>query len=120
MQLLLRFKPERKFIIDEDGYLVLNSRSLTGGWIVICSAEGTESLSSFFGYNIRSVMSWEPSPVPNTGSDMMITANHVTDPSGNTKVTYSKHWIDEDNDLVNATVSDDGEYNCYFKRKGAV
>ena len=39
---------------------------------------GTTSLSSYFGYYIKSIMSWE--------GEVMITANHITDPYGTTKV----------------------------------
>jgi hypothetical protein len=76
---------------------------------VICSAEGTTELSSYFGYTIKSVMSWE--------GGTMVTSNYVTDPSGCTKVTLSKHWIEGDT-LVNATISEtDGEYNVWFVRR---
>ena len=82
-KLFLRWRPERKFTINEDGYLELNSKSMLGGWIVLCSAPGTEQIGSYFGYKIRTVMSWE--------GDTMIAANHVTDPSGTTQITLSKH-----------------------------
>lgn len=75
---------------------------------VICSAEGTAEKSSFFGYQILSVMSWE--------GNKMVTSNHVTDPSGGTKVTLSKHWM-ENGIVVNQTVSETGgEYKIWFKK----
>ena len=158
-KLLLRWKAERKFVMGEDGHLVLHSKALTGGWIgerppaaprggdglwcagagwgcdrgsrarrpppptaahrcaerrlrrafaVISSAEGTTEVSSYFGYTIRSVMSWE--------GEMLITSNHVTDPSGCTKVTLSQHWLEGDT-LVNETVSEtDGAYKVWFNK----
>jgi len=105
-KLLLRWKAERKFHVGGDGHLVLSSKSLTGGWIIISSAEGTTEVSSYFGYEIKSVMSWE--------DHVMVTANHVTDPSGCTKVTLSKHWVEGDT-LVNLMSSEvDGEYKVWF------
>lgn len=46
----------------------------------------------------------------------MVTSNHVTDPSGGTKVTLSKHWM-ENGIVVNQTVSETGgEYKIWFKK----
>ena len=43
---------------------------------------GTTSLSSYFGYSIKSIMSWE--------GEVMVTANHITDPYGTTKVRFGR------------------------------
>jgi len=108
-KLLLRWRAERKFHLGEAGQLVLNSKSLTGGWIVISSTEGTTEVSSYFGYEIKSVMSWEGA--------IMVTSNYVTDPSGVTKLTLSRHWLDGDT-LVNSTYNEtDGEYKVWFVKK---
>ena len=44
-------------------------------------------------------------------------ANHITDPSGVTKVTMSKHWLEGDT-RVNETSAIEGCYNVYFQKKG--
>ena len=38
---------------------MFNSKSLTGGWIVIPAIEGATTEASYFGYQIKTIMSWE-------------------------------------------------------------
>ena len=88
-KVLLRWTPERKFVVDADGHLVFMSRTLAGGWKRLCAKDGAvraaarpESASAtalscrvahplacpgatqthvehYFGYEMRAVMSWD-------------------------------------------------------------
>jgi len=112
-KVLQRFRSERQLHVDEEGHLVLSTKTITGGWLVMSSATGTEQVSSFFGYEFLSVMSWEG--VGEGQTETMVTTCHVTDPSGKTSVATSRHWVDGET-LVAHSESPEGEYKTYFSR----
>jgi len=102
-KLLGRWKAERKFTVGTDGHLVFNSRQISGGFFTMSTEEGTRQASSFFGYNLESVMSWE--------GEVLITKTVITSPIGTTTTTTSRHWLEtvgEVNQCINQSI-DEGD-----------
>ena len=106
-KMISRITPERSFALDEEGNLVMRVKAVSGGWNEFTCVDGWSSQSNLFGYAVTSSMSWEGSTIH--------TENVVNDTRGEaTHVTRSLHYVDENGELVNESVSGDIAYKTWF------
>jgi hypothetical protein len=107
-KLALRFKSERRFAQHEgDGSLVGELKTV-GGWTEMSVMHATFTKMAG-GFAARSLSQWEADGV-------LRTVSTVTGPTGNTKTTTTRHYLDGDR-LVSETTSTGGTYRAFFRKR---
>ena len=96
-KIAMKFKPERRFSMDENGGLVGEVKAISGGWTQLRPER--ETVTRQHGYTAHAVTSWE-----SDDRSVMVSVTRVTGPlGGHAGTTTTRHYLDSSQRLVSET-----------------
>jgi len=105
-QIAMRFKPERRFYESDNGQLIGELKTVTGGWSQMDPEHDTTFRSG--GYRSKAHSTWQ-------GDTVLCTITTVVGPLGGKSTTTTRHYM-EGQLLVSETRSSGGMYKTYFRK----